>query len=227
MITGDAVLTAAEVARQVGIIRRSSSSKKRTVYRIQERGDGSVSNGGNIEDPFLHFECKPFGRNVDKKAALPLSHPMIKDLLQKFKQGEASFCISGDALVSLAHRAVKMQRFSKMPSRSSTLDETNLLLSPASQTVLKQLVPLVSVFARHAPHQKEAVIAAYNHGGFQTLMCGYVQKLPSKWEFVVLGRHFLLLLLLPNVPPHDAHTHALCFLLPPPFTEMALTTSAL
>jgi cation-transporting ATPase 13A1 len=37
---------------------------------------------------------------------------------------------------------------------------------------LKDLVPLISVFARHAPHQKEAVVAAFNHGGYHTLMCG-------------------------------------------------------
>lgn len=39
MITGDAILTAAEVARQVGIIRRPSSGK-RAVYIVHRRADG-------------------------------------------------------------------------------------------------------------------------------------------------------------------------------------------
>ena len=40
------------------------------------------------------------------------------------------------------------------------------------RTVLQKIVPLVSVFARHAPRQKEAVIAALNGNGSVTLMCG-------------------------------------------------------
>jgi manganese-transporting P-type ATPase len=34
------------------------------------------------------------------------------------------------------------------------------------------LVPLISVFGRHTPHQKEAVVAAFNAAGYRTLMCG-------------------------------------------------------
>ena len=170
MITGDAILTAAEVARQVGIIRRSSSTKKRTVYRIQE--SSAVQSGVIAADPFLQFECVPFGRNVeDGIVSFQLSHSKIGDLMNMCAQGD-SFCISGETLVALAHHAVQASSSSPMPMRSSTLDETNLLLGPASQSVLKQLVPIISVFARHAPHQKEAVVAAFNNGGSQTLMCG-------------------------------------------------------
>lgn len=168
MITGDAILTAAEVARQVGITRRSSS-RKRPVYRIQKRAEGSKNKS---EDVLSYFHCVPFGRSGDERSPLQLSRKTIGDLLRMSKQGEAAFCISGDALVSLASLAVQLERSTEMPTRVSTLDEKHLLLSPASQSVLKMLVPIVSVFARHAPHQKEAVVAAFNHGGFQTLMCG-------------------------------------------------------
>jgi cation-transporting ATPase 13A1 len=51
-------------------------------------------------------------------------------------------------------------------------DEKQVLFHPAAQAVLKELVPFVSVFARHAPRQKEAIIAALNLGGYNTLMCG-------------------------------------------------------
>ena len=34
------------------------------------------------------------------------------------------------------------------------------------------MAPIVSVFARHAPRHKEAVIAAFNASGSHTLMCG-------------------------------------------------------
>ena len=168
MITGDAIQTAAEVARQVGIIRRSSS-RKRPVYRIQERAKGSKSES---DDALSYFECIPFGRKSDERPPLPLSRTAIGELLQLSKQGDAAFCISGDTLVSLASTSVRMEKSRQWSTRTSMIDEKHLLLSPAAQSVLKVLVPLVSVFARHAPHQKEAVIAAFNHGGFQTLMCG-------------------------------------------------------
>ena len=63
-------------------------------------------------------------------------------------------CVSGDALVSL------------LSSSGSSL------LSAPSLKLLKAVVPHVTVFARHAPKQKEAVIAALNAGGKFTMMCG-------------------------------------------------------
>jgi manganese-transporting P-type ATPase len=168
MITGDAILTAAEVARQVGIIRRSSSGK-RTVYRIEKRIDGGAT---NPSDPLSFFECAPLGSSAEGRATLELSRTKFEKLLRMSKEGEASFCISGDTLVNLASTAVQVDRSSALSTQSSSLDEKHLLMSPAAQSVLSKLVPIVSVFARHAPHQKEAVVAAFNHGGFQTLMCG-------------------------------------------------------
>lgn len=168
MITGDAVLTAAEVARQVGIIRRQPSGKG-VVYRIQKRDDGGATCSS---DPLSYFECAPLGTNTDGIVPLKLARNKIESLLQMSIGGEASFCISGDALVSLAATAVKLDQSSAFSSQSSTLEEKNLLLSSPAQCILKDIVPIISVFARHAPHQKEAVVAAFNHGGFQTLMCG-------------------------------------------------------
>merc|ERR1719203_864297 len=38
--------------------------------------------------------------------------------------------------------------------------------------MLQSLVPLITIFARHSPTQKEAVIHALNQCGNTTLMCG-------------------------------------------------------
>ena len=46
------------------------------------------------------------------------------------------------------------------------------LLSKPALSSLRSIVPHVSVFARHAPKQKEAVIAALNEAGRYTMMCG-------------------------------------------------------
>ncbi|GMH57838.1 hypothetical protein TrRE_jg1214, partial [Triparma retinervis] len=46
------------------------------------------------------------------------------------------------------------------------------MLSQGSLQALGKVVPYVSVFARHAPRQKEAVIAALNAAGKFTMMCG-------------------------------------------------------
>ena len=55
---------------------------------------------------------------------------------------------------------------------ASWKDEKALLLDPRVQRALLNLIPFVSVFARHAPYQKEAVIAVLNHAGHTTLMVG-------------------------------------------------------
>eukprot|EP00957_Ditylum_brightwellii_P179066 13640543-Ditylum_brightwellii.AAC.1 len=41
-----------------------------------------------------------------------------------------------------------------------------------AREALDSLVTIVSVFVRHVPQQKEAVIAAFNDAGKFTLMCG-------------------------------------------------------
>jgi cation-transporting ATPase 13A1 len=168
MITGDAILTAAEVARQVGIIELSTSSENGTTYRIQERsGEG----GTPARDILSNFECVPLGLKTDSKP-LSLSNEELGRLVGMAKTGEAAFCISGDILTKIALAAVQKEKPFSLNARLSTADESHILLHPAAQSVLTRLVPLVAVFARHAPHHKEAVVAAFNHGGFYTLMVG-------------------------------------------------------
>lgn len=185
MITGDAILTAAEVARQVGIIRRSKAVKH-TVYEIIKRKDTAAMEDYKAiqfsNDPLVYFECVPLAQGSTTSngtaiaGSMELSCISIKNLLRMSQCNEAAFCISGDVLVSLAVVTLQLYK-SGTKDRSGkrdslTFDEKATLLSAPAQNILRMLVPLISVFARHAPHQKEAVVAALNHSGQQTLMCG-------------------------------------------------------
>ncbi len=127
MVTGDAILTAVEVAKKVGII-------PRTAEVLELRGDGNW------------YDTLTESKYEEEPAEL-------------VKQGK-SLCISGSVLESVAVSA-------SLPAKNN-----NFLLGEDSMSVLASLVPHISVFARHAPRQKEAVIAALNSAGRYTLMCG-------------------------------------------------------
>ncbi len=170
MITGDAVLTAAEVARQVGIISRS---KKIDTYELREVTK-QESHGNNVS--LTKFAFVPIGARSDKdftekQIAYSLSNlNVIKEMLSASEI--AGICVTGDVLTNLAMEAVRVRSSSENKGEDSYIDMKTILLHPDAQTTLQRLVPLISVFARHAPRQKEAVIAAFNGAGRYTLMCG-------------------------------------------------------
>ena len=172
-----------EVARQVGIVpssnpfttTNSTNNNQVVVYQIQQRPPSPHS--PTIEkEQFnrrshqrrLEFECVTLSRESHER--LPFSRQEIPKLLRLRHDGIAAFSISGDVLIQLAQSVLG----SSPPSTDllSMTMEKALLLHPCVQDLLSELVPLLSVFARHAPHQKEAVIAAFNHGGSRTLMVG-------------------------------------------------------
>jgi cation-transporting ATPase 13A1 len=155
MCTGDALLTAVEVARQVSIVKR-----KHKIHKIQLKArDGEMSS-----DVLSNFECVALDEKGDA-TSFCLSPSAVHQMTDMM--GEASFCITGDVLVQLASVAVLGGQLKR-----HKMDEKHTLLHPDAQSVLSVLVPLISIFARHAPHHKEAVIAALNFGGHRTLMCG-------------------------------------------------------
>lgn len=175
MITGDAILTATEVAKQVGIISnntitREQQTKKNTpivVYRIQKRSSDN-DNSLDSRDPLSYFEYVPLLPDNDIIKPIIMSTKMNLTMKENI-----AFCISGDVLVEIAIRAYYCsEKSDELTTKLSLFDEKNVLLSRRSLDVLKHIVPSISVFARHAPHQKEAVIAALNLAGYQTLMCG-------------------------------------------------------
>ena len=164
MITGDAVLTAAEVARQVGIV--GSKTKSAELYIVQKCAD---SGSKGTTETLAHFECVPLSKNGSN--VLSLSGTTFENTEKSFRNGDIACCISGDTLVEIANFAVEQERLTR-GTTVAVLDEKHILLNPAAQKVLVKLVRIISVFARHAPHHKEAVVAAFNQGGSQTLMCG-------------------------------------------------------
>jgi cation-transporting ATPase 13A1 len=160
MITGDATLTAVEVARQVEMIPRSSSHR---VYRIQFKENQDDNILSSEENPLTMLEAVDM--NNDETDRLVFS-----DFGRVKQEGKASFSLSGDCLmklVSMTHHSGSWKEY-----RSSNQDEKALLMGSKVQRLLKELVSYVSVFARHAPYQKEAVVAAFNRRGFTTLMVG-------------------------------------------------------
>ena len=162
MVTGDAVLTAAEVSKQVGILKRWPPT-----YELRPTGTPRA-----LSD----FGFVPLKASIDEPRAsdtIPLSRSNLSNLQDMAQRSEASFCISGAVLVQVARAALQEAvDEGTLGVAVQAMDENNVLFHPVAQTALSRLVPLVSVFARHAPRQKEAVVAAFNCGGKHTLMCG-------------------------------------------------------
>ena len=210
MITGDAVLTAAEVARKVGIIddgggtgTTSASSgnnagvtliKKKEIkkkVKTKRNGeDGKVKAGVvdiiNIEmvvkdvityeirecevtdeDTVTGFEFVPVHSSSGNGliTAVPMTYTTsnIMTMSNMVKERVAAICVTGDVLVSIATTVVSV---------ATVPDRKMALLHPDASSALSLIVPLISVFARHSPNQKEAVIAILNGCGRTTLMIG-------------------------------------------------------
>ena len=158
MVTGDALLTAAEVARRVGIIPPKAACYELSgggrdggfVFRKLGRADGG---GGQ---PGEELECDAANYAALRKMRV---------------RGSAAFCATGDALTRFGLSATGGGGAFRSAVSSSD-DERHVLQNPAARKAVADLVPLVSVFARHAPRHKEAVVAAYNEAGRHTLFCG-------------------------------------------------------
>ena len=171
MITGDAVLTAAEVARQVGIIKAKAKANTETFELRQMHEFGSDNQNNQMEARFAFVPIKSINTNgTDNCIAYSASNlEVIKDMLET--KSISAICVTGETLTKIATESVRK----KMNSNSGNnvfIDPKTVLLHPDAQSTLQALVPLISVFARHAPRQKEAVVAAFNGAGRITLMCG-------------------------------------------------------
>ena len=190
MITGDAALTATEVAKQVGLVgsghRKVKKGEKAIVmYEMKEMKAVSTFSGGfggrddeGGEDVPLATSSKfafvplddDHSETKDTIAYVPSNLRTVENMVQK---NEIAVSVTGDILTKIAIDAVRSENSKRLkPGQEAYIDPKTVLLHPAAQEVLQKLVPLVSVFARHAPRQKEAVIAALNGNGSITLMCG-------------------------------------------------------
>lgn len=170
MVTGDAVLTAAEVARRVGIV----DAPKGATYELCCRdGVGEEGNGSSDSARSWSFVFRPLDRslraNPDGEKELPYRPSNIPKLSALVEEGKANFCLTGDVLTKLAFHAVEMANAGK---NQVAMDDRSVLNHPAARSALSLLAPVISVFARHAPRHKEAVVDAFNASGRHTLMCG-------------------------------------------------------
>ena len=162
MITGDALLTAASVARQVGIIPSGGTS----LYQLEKSHveDNNTQPGISCFG-FTHLPCSASStdRSLLKQ---PLSAHSVQVARELVVSGKIAICLSGQVLDEIGRALLQDQKDVVVGNAEQ------ILFHPYVQAFLKELVPSISVFARHAPRQKEAVIAAFNEAGFKTLMCG-------------------------------------------------------
>jgi magnesium-transporting ATPase (P-type) len=149
-----AMLTAVEVARRVGIIDASQECTYELCYLVEAKE----------EEQFVFLPLdRGVGANVSKQ--LVYTPSKYSDLAAMVRDGKTNFCVSGDTLTKLANHVI-------VGGMKEIDDDRAVLNHPAAKLALSRLVPLCSVFARHAPRHKEAVIAAFNASGRHTLMCG-------------------------------------------------------
>jgi cation-transporting ATPase 13A1 len=170
MITGDAMHTAAEVARQVGIIRKI---KKSFPHTLQLKHFPCGRNTEINHDYRGEFQFVSLSKNdgIEKAENLTLTTTHMAKLKKLVAERKIALCVSGDALQKLVVTILERSNASNLLN-GQMVDEKQFLLHPATQDVLKDVVPMCAVFARCNPRQKEAIVAAFNLGGFTTLMCG-------------------------------------------------------
>ena len=170
MITGDAMYTAAEVARQVGIIRGSKRSFPETL-QLKHFHRGKIietSHDFRAEFQFVSFS-EAFGSEKAERLSLIPAH--LNKLKSMVTERKIALCVSGDVLQKLLITAVQRSN-ANTSSKSKMTDEKQFLFHPMAQSLLKEVVPICAVFARCNPRQKEAIVASFNLGGYTTLMCG-------------------------------------------------------
>ena len=124
MITGDSLLTAVEVARRVGLV-----DKQTTIYELCEFNQRNNS-------PETSFGLFPVTR-ADGGFPLELCIPLSSLHFLK----DSCVCTTGEILTRLVGSLVEM-------------DHKMTLLHPGALKVLEQLVPYITIFARHVSHCK-------------------------------------------------------------------------
>jgi cation-transporting ATPase 13A1 len=162
MITGDALLTAASVARMVGIIARGGTC----LYQLEKKLSGDETKQRGIS--CFGFRCLSCSESCKDPSLVqePLSIQSVHRARDLVAAGKIAICLSGQTLDEIGWALVEKQQ------QNFVVDAEQILFQPSVQAFLKELLPSISVFARHAPRQKEAVIAAFNEAGYKTLMCG-------------------------------------------------------
>lgn len=170
MITGDSALTAADVARQLGMIHTGPEETLHLIETASEKGGKKQSRDG------FGLEWVPMvtsGTSKDKQVSIPFEVNGLDSLVKKY-----SLSVEGDALIALLEAcsdssALEEKERMKEEEEEGVEDGAKRLhVSVKARHVLSKLAPHVTVFARVAPDHKELMIAALNDAGEVTLMCG-------------------------------------------------------
>jgi len=188
MITGDGALTAAAVARRVGLLH---APPKQTLVLTQRRlttssGGESPSTNSRGEKNSTELVWRPLVGGFDQSSASNGSAGSSKsvardssaevlfdprscsDLVASGKQ----LVVTGDALSYLLGTTMATAASDEAIAVAASPGEKGEEGKEGSTMALEALCSHVSVFARVAPAQKAAVVAALNSAGHYTLMCG-------------------------------------------------------
>ncbi|CAN0349320.1 unnamed protein product [Discosporangium mesarthrocarpum] len=194
MITGDGALTAADVARRVGMIDeppvRALVLAPATVAAAATSGGERLGAGVGMKfvSPRKASESSggEWGRSRSGKDQAGASGiPLDLDSLDKLAEGH-TLCVTGATLSRLAGGAVDVHRdrvdegsetesllaSSSTPAGTGQGDGSVLASTLGPASALSKLCPHVSIFARVSPDQKERVVVELNASGRTTLMCG-------------------------------------------------------
>ena len=146
MVTGDAALTAAEVARRVGIIDAPENATYELCYSEK------------VGFRFVPLNC--FGDDKEETCFSYTTHDMEK-LSILVQKGEAAVCMTGEVLSKITTHAIQLHDGNSPMS----IKDHAVLNHPAARRAIAEIVPMVSVFARHEPMHKEAIVSAFNSIG--------------------------------------------------------------
>jgi magnesium-transporting ATPase (P-type) len=105
---------------------------------------------------FKFVPLHSFGSAQTEEVSFSYTPHDMEKLGSLVKKGQAAVCMTGDILSKLAMTAIQHSH------DSTPLRDNTALSHPAARKAIAEIVPIVSVFARHEPRHKEAVISAFN-----------------------------------------------------------------
>lgn len=187
MITGDGALTAADVARQVGMIDQPPARTLvlSLVADADGVGDGASGDSGDgvrgrssLCWLSLTAESAGMGGIDGREGSIPFDADNLETLA-----GTYALCVTGDVLSHVSAMAMTSLPSTVTPVLDTVDNKTKMIGSntgfpgerkafPSPASALSHLCSSVTVFARVSPAQKELIVGELSASGKTTLMCG-------------------------------------------------------
>lgn len=150
IITGDNVYTAADVARKLSII-----SKEKLLLVLEEKIFNNQNNQNKLQVVWKVSSINKDVNNQDNQdnqnnTTIEFDQDNLIELSKKY-----SLCLTGQSMILL-------EKFYQDNYHSIDL----------YQKLLQQLCPLITIFSRVSPIQKETITKSLNNVGLYTLYCG-------------------------------------------------------